>query len=167
MNIQNSVCFTGHRHISKAETPDLLSSLYSTVMELYSDGYTDYICGGAIGFDTLAAECVIAMRERFPDIVLSLYLPCRSQTEKWTSLDQLNAYKNILGKANHVKYISDFYTQSCMRERNRLMVDSSRLCVAYLKSIRGGTASTVKYARQKGLEIINLYNDPDQISFIQ
>lgn len=166
MSTDNTVCFTGHRHISEKAIPDLLSALYSEVLELFRTGYTHFICGGAMGFDTMAAECVLAMKERFPEITLSLYLPCRNQTEKWNRLDNLNAYKNILGRADEVKYISDFYTDTCMHERNRLMADDSSVCVAYLKSVRGGTAYTVNYAQKKGLRIINLYSDPDQLSFI-
>lgn len=157
MDKNGTVCFTGHRVIPPDEKGALLSRLYSCVMELYLSGYRSFICGGAVGFDTEAAECVIAMRERFGDgISLSLYLPCRDQTERWNNIETLRRYKNIQGKADRVEYISDFYTESCMLERNRRMVDDSSLCVAYMTARRGGTAYTVKYAEKSGIRIINL-----------
>lgn len=165
MDREKSVCFTGHRIIPAAEKASLLSALYSAVMDLYLEGYNSFICGGAMGFDTLAAECVLAMKERFPEISLSLFLPCRDQTEKWDSLASLKKYKEILGAADSVEYISDFYTDTCMHDRNRHMVDSSSVCVAYLNSVKGGTAYTVKYAEKQGLRIINLAKAPDQLYF--
>lgn len=166
MDKEQSVCFTGHRLISDEILPSLLSALYTCVLELYLEGKKDFICGGAVGFDTYAAECVLAMRERFPDISLSLFLPCRDQTCRWESLDALRRYKDILGKATRVNYVSDFYTDSCMHERNRLMVDSSSVCVAYFNNRRGGTAYTVNYAEKKGLRLINLCNDTQQLHFM-
>ncbi len=167
MKKETSVCFTGHRSVPSSAVPELLSDLYSTVMDLYVHGYTDFICGGAIGFDTMAAECVAAMKQRFPEITLSLFLPCRDQTERWNSITDLKKYKTMLGAADRVEYVSNFYTNTCMLERDRRMVDASSVCVAYLSSPRGGTAYTVKYAEKAGLRVINLARDPDQLIFSQ
>lgn len=43
-----------------------------------------------------------------------------------------------------------------MLERNRHLVNSSSVCVCYLTKDTGGTAYTVKDAKQKGLQITNL-----------
>ena len=52
--------------------------------------------------------------------------------------------------------VSRQYTRGCMHERNRHLVDNSSVCVCYLNRESGGTAYTVRYARERGLEIINL-----------
>lgn len=151
-----SACFTGHRAIPDADLSPLRSALYSTVAALILEGCTNFVCGGAMGFDTLAAECVINLRKRFPHIRLILILPCRNQTEKWVSGENLIRYKSILGEADTIEYIRDFYSDGCMQERNRRMVDLSDVCVAYMKRARGGTAHTFKYASGRGLRLINL-----------
>ncbi|MBE6713909.1 MAG: DUF1273 domain-containing protein [Ruminococcaceae bacterium] len=151
-----TVCFTGHRAVPRDEIPQLNSALYSAVAKLICRGYTDFLCGGAVGFDTMAAECIINLRRRFPDITLSLVLPCRDQTMKWKNSEDVSQYKRILGSADRIEYISDFYNEECMHERNRRMVDRSSVCISYLKHRRGGTHYTYKYAKQKGLEILNL-----------
>ena len=156
MEREKTVCFTGHRIIPAAIRPALLSELYSTVMRLIMEGYDSFICGGAVGFDTMAAECVLSMRERYPDIKLILALPCRDQTLKWDDLDDLTRYKEILGKADRVEYAEVFYSQGCMHKRNRWMVDHSSVCIAYLTSNRGGTAYTCNYANKSAVELINL-----------
>jgi len=43
-----------------------------------------------------------------------------------------------------------------MHLRNRYMVDHSCTCICYLTETTGGTAYTVKYAREKGLHIFNI-----------
>ncbi len=166
MDREKTVCFTGHRTVPDAERAALLSNLYSTVCRLILSGHDSFICGGALGFDTLAAECVIGLREKFPGIRLTLALPCRDQTVKWDDLDALARYKRILGEADDVHYIRDFYTDGCMHERNRWMVDNSCVCIAYLTGGRGGTKYTVSYAKKQGLTLINLAErDEDQLSF--
>lgn len=43
-----------------------------------------------------------------------------------------------------------------MMVRNRFMVDRSALCVCYLNKMKGGTMSTVAYAVQEKLSVLNL-----------
>ena len=168
MESQKAVCFTGHRKIPDDKMPEVLSRLYSAVAHLIFEGYTTFICGGALGFDTLCAQCVLKMKERFPHIKLVLALPCRDQTLKWDDVKDISTYKEILGKADLVEYMQPFYTSSCMHERNRWMVDHSSLCVAYLTSYRSGTAYTYNYAKKKGLGLINIADEGEekQLSFI-
>ena len=156
MEREKTACFTGHRAISQKIRPALLSELYSTVMHLILEGYDSFICGGAVGFDTMAAECVLSMKERYPEIKLILALPCRDQTVKWDDLGDLTKYKEILGKADVVEYVQPFYSEGCMHKRNRWMVDHSSVCIAYLTSKRGGTAYTCNYANKCNLTLINL-----------
>ena len=44
-----------------------------------------------------------------------------------------------------------------MFERNRMLVNGSDICIVYLASSKGGTAYTVSYAKEKGVEVVNLY----------
>lgn len=157
MDKKSTVFFTGHRTIPASELDSVRRHLYSHTVRLYlEEDFKDFICGGAVGFDMEAAECVLALKERFPDVTLSLYLPCRDQTAKWNNIGLLQRYKTILGNADHVEYSSVFYTNSCMMERNRKMADDSAICIAYRTHPGGGTDYTVKYAEKCGLRIINI-----------
>ena len=155
-----TVCFTGHRTIpSGDELQALTGRLDALICVAYKKGYRVFIAGGAVGFDTLAACRVISAKETMPDISLHLALPCRNQTEKWTRLEDLTMYKKIVGAADRVDYMTAFYTDTCMHERNRFMVDRSALCIAYCKKQRGGSAYTVNYAKKGGLGILNIGNN--------
>ena len=75
MTRENSCCFTGHRKIP-ADHADLIRiSTERAISLLYRDGYRFFICGGALGFDTLAAQTVLCAAGRVRDIRLILALP--------------------------------------------------------------------------------------------
>ena len=58
---------------------------------------------GALGFDTLAAQCVLSLRKRYPHIKLILVLPCTTQTKGW-SKDDIAVYEEIKSQADKVTY---------------------------------------------------------------
>ena len=111
--------------------------------------------GGALGFDTLAAEAVLKIRKNNPSIKLVLALPCRTQTWNWNQGD-IDRYEEIRKAADDIICVSDAYTKECMFRRNRYLIDHSDLCICYLTENRGGTFYTVKYAEKQGKNVINL-----------
>ena len=147
---KKTVCFTGHRSLpEKEELRRLIGAVDAMIAAAYSRGYRIFIAGGAVGFDTLVACRVIVVQRRLPDVKLRLVLPCRNQTD-------LALYKQIMGYADKIEYITDFYNDRCMLERNRAMVDRSALCIAYCKRSSGGSAYTVNYAKKENIGVINL-----------
>ena len=152
-----SVCFTGHRQIMSMHTQILPLRLERTIQRLTQLGYYNFIAGGAVGFDMMAAEAVLSAREENPRITLFLALPCRDQTARWKNPTDVYRYNRLLEEANGIHYIQDAYSSTCMHKRNRWMVDNSAVCVAYLNNTaKGGTAYTVNYAESKGLPVVNL-----------
>lgn len=150
-------CFTGHRYIA----PQYIEAVYETTKEvismLASKGVKYFGTGGALGFDTIAAQAVLSVKDVYPEIKLILVLPCENQTKYWKQTD-IDVYNDILAKADKVKYLSKTYYDGCMQKRNRHLVDCSSYCVCYLKKHTGGTAYTVSYAKSKNLKIINVCN---------
>lgn len=124
-------------------------------MALYQKGVRYYGAGGALGFDTLAAQTVIRLRENCPNMKLILVLPCLTQTRGWRP-ENVMEYERIKTQADKVVYTTQEYTWGCMHRRNRHLVDNSSVCVCYLTKDNGGTAYTVRYAEDQGLEIVNI-----------
>lgn len=152
---ERTCCFTGHRNIAPEQQLVVAKRLYHVVEQLVLTGYCYYGAGGALGFDTMAARCVLNLREKYPQIKLILVLPCISQTRGWAKED-VEIYEEIRRHADKTVYTSYEYFSGCMLKRNRHLVECSSVCVAYQRESRGGTAYTVNYARQQGLRIINL-----------
>lgn len=124
---------------------------------LYKQGVTTYLAGGALGFDTLAAETVLQKRLLLPDIKLVLVLPCKNQSERWGT-DQKKRYEAIKNSADKVICLAEQYFEGCMQQRNQYMVNQSSFCICYLTKAVGGTAYTVREAKKAGLTVYNLAN---------
>ena len=152
---ERTCCFTGHRDIQADKRDEIAAKLEQTLVELIHAGVRYFGAGGALGFDTLAAQTVLKLREEYPQIRLILVLPCRAQTRGWPAED-VRIYEEIKTAADKVRYTSEEYTRGCMHKRNRHLVDNSSVCVAYLTESRGGTAYTVDYARRNGVPVINM-----------
>ena len=150
-----TVCFTGHRKIPPEQMDTLARRLKAELTKLIKDGYIYFGAGGALGFDTLAAQTVLELKRNYPHIKLILVLPCVSQTRGWSAVDA-EIYENIKREADKVVYTSQEYTRGCMHKRNRHLVDNSNVCVCYLTENTGGTVYTVDYARKNGLSIVNI-----------
>ena len=155
MERENTCCFTGHRQISPEIMPTLATELESVLLRLIGDGFRFFCAGGALGFDTLAAETVLHLKMQYPQIRLILILPCHEQTRSWKPED-VRRYEAIRQKADKVIYTAEHYTRGCMHRRNCYMVEHSTICVAYCTRSTGGSAYTLKYARKKKLCIILL-----------
>lgn len=152
---EKTVCFTGHREIPFLKKSAIKHGLKKTLEDLIERGYCYFRAGGALGFDTLAAQMVLELKSKYPQIRLILVLPCLSQADRWDDKDNA-VYEDIKCRADKVVYTAQEYFRGCMHERNRHLVDGSSVCVCYLTVKSGGTAYTVNYARKKQLEIINI-----------
>lgn len=148
-------CFTGHREIPVDEIERINERLIIELEKLISSGIIYFEAGGALGFDTLAAVCVIKLRKIHPQIKLVLVLPNKDQCKYWDKEDR-DIYNKILSEADNIIYTSDKYFTGCMHKRNRHLVDTSDYCVCYCSYDKGGTAYTVRYAMAYRLNIINI-----------
>ncbi len=156
-------CFTGHRPnalpaFGNEQTEEMQSLLYllnRSVERAIDDGVTEFYVGGAQGFDTLAAECVLRQQLAHPSLSLHLALPGRNQAEGWSERDKIR-YEAILQDAAEVWYAAELCSQESMKRRNRYLVDHAGRCIAYLRRMRGGTLYTVNYALDSAIPVDNL-----------
>jgi uncharacterized phage-like protein YoqJ len=127
----------------------------------YSKGCREFLTGGAIGFDTIAARCIIRFRISHPDIRMILVLPCINQSERWTDA-QIESYNYTLASADEVIYASEEYTSRCMMERNAMLAERADILIAYVSRPDSGAAQTVRMAKQKNKEVYNIYHRLDE-----
>ncbi|MBQ9408334.1 MAG: DUF1273 family protein [Clostridia bacterium] len=160
--------FTGHRpskypFLSDETAPGyarVKGELSGRIDRAIGEGYTHFICGGALGADTLAAELLIEKRRGDRRLTLEIAVPCDGQDKYWNKRDRVK-YGAILAAADVVTTISSAYTPFCMLERNRYMVQKCQRLIAVYDGTKGGTYSTVLLALNKGIEveIIKLYRN--------
>ncbi len=151
-------CFTGHRDIAEPERQAVVERLPYVVRGFIGDGYTRFLCGGALGFDTLAAYAVLEARKANPAIQLVIVQPYADQDAEWSAAAQAE-YRALLGTADEVVCLAPEYYEGCMKARNAYLTDHADACVAYLKRPRSGTSQTVGMAKKRGLELLNIVSD--------
>jgi uncharacterized phage-like protein YoqJ len=160
----HALCFTGHRPEGLPSGGDersfgmlrLNMLLERAVVRALDDGFTSFLVGGALGFDTMAALTVLKLSKGNPNVRLFLSLPGLDQTEGWGERD-MERYDAIMTAADgRVYYSAECCSPSSMRKRNRYLVDNAAHCIAYLKRMHGGTLYTVNYALEQGVPVDNL-----------
>lgn len=158
-NKKYSCFFSGHRHLPKNEIGIIESFLDEKIMEKYNSGITDFITGGALGFDMLAEESIIRLKDYYGlegKMKLIIYLPCREYDKYW-DVRERERFCNIKVYTDKMLLVTDnLYHSGCMSVRNQKMVDDASCGIVYKKSRRSGTGQTVAMAEKQGLDIINL-----------
>ena len=157
-NKTKTACFTGHRQIPAEEEEKIRARLDEVIADLIGQGIECFAAGGALGFDTMAAQAVLRAKEKKPHIRLILVLPFPEHGRRWSESNR-NVYEEIKSQADEIEYATERYTRFCMFARNRRLVERACVCVAYQTKDTGGTAYTVEYAQSKGLRIINLADE--------
>ena len=159
MHRYTSCSFTGHRQILNIHRDKLAEKLDSLLDGLYTLGCKRFFSGGALGFDTEAALAVLRLKARYPDAKWTLLLPCKNQDAKWSPVER-ELYRDLLSRADAVEYVSDNYTDGCMRERNLRLAEECDVMVAYLYKDRSGASQTVRMAERLGKDVINVASGP-------
>ena len=152
-----TAAFTGHRWYDSSRKQCVIEKLDGCVREAYKNGITNFISGMAIGFDLLAAELVLSLKQECPSITLTAALPFGEQASRFNGRNKSRYYK-CLSQADDIVILSNDYTAKCYLERDRFMVEHSSLLIAcYDGRNKGGTFWTVNYAARIGKNVINIY----------
>lgn len=146
--------FTGHRDLP-GDCDPLRSALRRHITALAADGFTDFLSGGAMGFDLLAAEAVLELRPILPDIRLLMVLPCDNQDRAYPPGDKAR-YRTALEQADLVRYTAHTYYKGCMLARDRVLAEAADYCLCWLTRSTGGTAYTVRQCALRDVPIRNL-----------
>lgn len=114
-------------------------------------GCTSFLCGMALGCDTWFAEAVLQK-----GYALTAMLPCPGQADRWSAADRAR-YEALLSRCDEICVLEDAYSSGCMLRRNRAMIDKAHMLISVYDGQGGGTGSTVRYAVQRGIEIIPVW----------
>ena len=156
--MNKACCFSGHRDLPEDKLPVVRSRIKQGILNFIDNGGKFFACGGAIGFDMLAAEEVLAVKKNHPQIQLILILPFPDYTSKWPEAEK-RRLETIMEQSIY-KYTGKEYHKGIYFARDRELVNGSDTCICYLsKKEHSGTRYTVNYALDKGLWITNIADD--------
>lgn len=153
--MSNRVCLIGHRRINTIEVAPLLES---AIKEELDNGCRFFTMGTHGDFDKLALSICRKLKQQYPDMIIEVVL---------TSLNKLN--QKIDGEIYHqyedvqtIMYdIENFHFKQQITESNKQMINDSDILICYVSTnyTNSGAKTVYNYAKRKGLEIINIYND--------
>lgn len=145
--------FTGHRTYSR-----LYDSIVCREVErLYNMGIRRFRVGMAEGFDLAAACVVLSAQSHHPDIELEAFIPWRGFEQTFSESNR-RLYSLILERATLIHYLSDSYFHGVYQERNEAMVDGADYVIAWWDGKPSGTANTIRYAREIGCPVKNIFD---------
>lgn len=152
--------FTGHRRLPAAKIDEIKEKLSGNIEKLIIEyDVRDFISGGALGFDTVAAKAVLELKEKYPHIRLLMYLPCYGQSKKW-GYRQRFQYQLLKSHADEILYVTEKeYTPDCMQLRNMRMIKDAFFCISFCIMNNTGTGLTLKNAEEVGTRIINIADE--------
>lgn len=154
-NKERTAMFSGHRILPAKKIERIVKRLDAEIDELIAQGVDCFISGGAVGFDQICASLIIVKKQQGKSVKLVFALPCKNQELKWTD-KQKSLYHSLLLEADDIIFVSDEFSDDCMKLRNYFMVDNANFCICALTNPASGTGQTVRCAEQKGLQIINV-----------
>jgi len=148
MKMKNTCCFIGHSQIYEDISKPLADAVERHIAEY---GVTDFLVGNYGAFDRMAATAVKAAKARHPGILLYLMLPYHP--ERGRSLPDREGYDGFV----YPEEMEGVPFRRAIPRLNQLMVNDSDCAIVYVRYPFGGAATTLEYARRKGLTIINLF----------
>ncbi len=157
-------CFTGYRPAKfpfslSREDPEYKkfeNALVEEVLRLIDNGCHTFYSGMAMGFDIIAAEVVLMLKNAysFSDIKLICVLPFSAQGESFTLFWKKRFYNTLENSAQKI-VLSQEYFPGCYQKRNIYMVDNSDCVLTWYDGKPGGTRNTLDYALSKKRYVIN------------
>ena len=148
-------CFTGHRILPAGQEEEIWRRVYACLEPLLEEGVRYFGVGGALGFDTLVAEKLLALRESHTQIRIILVQPFLGYQRRWTPVQQSRAAA-VESSVDRVVVCCQRPSREAFFARDRHLVDGSSCCIAWCTRATGGTAYTLRYAQRQGLRVWNV-----------
>ena len=172
--MMTTYCFTGRRPKDlcgyvQEKYNDFVISLVNYLMQFIDTTgkeKTQFISGGAQGFDQLAFWAVDLLKQSLPahlqgNVINTVYVPFKGQQRIWkeNGLFSRQQYDLMLQKADRVAYLQESAEArnevvEALLNRNHMMVDASSGVIALYpgddwQTAKGGTAECMRYANSK------------------
>lgn len=143
-----SCFFIGHREASEELLPVLTQTIEKHISAY---GVTEFFVGRYGGFDSLAARAVISLKQKYPQIILSLlipYHPAERPVETPPGFD--NTYYPF-GMEKVPRRLA-------IVQANRYMINHVDYLIAYAWHPASNATNLVDYAEKKRIRITNIAN---------
>ena len=164
-------CFTGYRpsklpfDIRNTESKEYKmfeNAVIEEILKVCKAGCRTFYTGMAMGFDILAAEIVLLLKEAYnTPLKLVCVIPFEAQAQSFPPEWQ-ERYYSILSKCDEKIIIEKDYHIYSYQERNKYMVDNCDFVLTWFDGKKGGTKNTIDYAFKKQRFIFNAFEEKSE-----
>ena len=166
-DMSKKVCFIGHRRIGFG---DIRKKLKEVIMQKIKDGCKFFTMGTHGDFDKLALSVCRELRHIYKEIKIEVVIT------SFKSIEPIIDHDEIFGDEKYTPYedvetimynIEETHYKRQIIESNHQMIDSCDTLICYVnkKHNPSGAKLAMNYAKRKGLEIINLYDEKDDPTY--
>ena len=156
----NACCFIGHRHIYHH---NLKERLYAAVECKIKEGCKFFTMGTQGEFDNEALSVCRELRRKYNEIIIEVVITSFAQIKPIVDHDEI--YGDVIFKpyedVKTIMYeIEETHYKRKIIESNRQMINNCGNLICYVDEkykSRSGALAAYKYAKKKGLYIVNLY----------
>lgn len=160
--------FIGHRDVYIHDTK-LKDRLLNAIREEINNGCLDFVMGAHGNFDSMALSACRNLRTEFKNLEIEVVITSLNQINPEIEVDQFGTTKYIpySDVKTSMYEIEEEYFKKRIISSNKQMIDTCDTIICYVNPNKnyGGARIALKYAQKKGLKIINLYQDEDNIFF--
>ena len=148
--------FIGHRKIF---AKDIYERLVTAIQTEIENGCKEFTMGTHGEFDQLALSVCRSLRQTHTDLEIEVVI---------TSLNTIKKDGKLAAPFADVKTVMFDIEETHYKRKitlsNRQMIDGCDTLICYVdeRLYRSGAKTAMRYAKKKGLKIINLYRDEDQ-----
>lgn len=104
------------------------------------------------GFELAITDIFISLRNVLNNIKIVAVIPYPNQEKKWSEKNKLR-YRKILKNCDEQIIISEKFTPTCLKKRDKFLIDNSTHFIACYNGMPGRTRNAIHYAKEKGVKI--------------
>jgi len=131
--------FIGHRDAPSDLYPSILSAVEEHIVQY---GVTEFLVGQYGAFDRMAAKAVIQLKEKYPDVKLTLLLPYHPGERKVELPDGFDG-------SWYPPEMETVPRRAAIVRANRCAVDHAGYLIAYVRHPASNARELVEYARKR------------------
>ena len=163
IDAKHACSFTGHRP-ERLNCPEeqVIQWLSQQIKQTVEDGYTQFITGMQRGVDIWAAEEVLKLKEQGASVRLIAACAFEGMESRWSN-DWRARYERILEEADETIFVGRIPGRRAFFRRNHWMVDRSARLIGVYTGAPGGTKETIEYAKKRGLQVVLIESEKEQI----
>ena len=150
-------CFIGHRKVFAKNIRERIEEAIKTEME---NGCTTFLVGTHGDFDGWALAACRNLRKTHPEIDIEVVITSLNILKKSNDEYRDNPYDDV----RTVMFdIEKAHFKQKITLSNRMMIDECDTLICYVDEdeCRSGAKTAMRYAKKRGLKIVNLYREED------